>query len=68
MAEMQNDEAFAQAMAITSAQAGVRAMTAQEVVAYAQEVAAGIRQLQGGTAGSAAVSAEPSSNRKYACR
>ena len=47
MAEMQNDEAFAQAMAITSAQAGVRAMTAQEVVAYAREVADGIRGLQG---------------------
>ena len=68
MAEMQNDEAFAQAMAITSAQAGVRAMTAQEVVAYAQEVAAGIRQLQGGTAGASAGAAEPACNPKDAVR
>ena len=49
MAEKQNDDAFVQAMSITSAQAGVRPMTAQEIVAYAREVAEGIRQLQGGT-------------------
>ena len=67
MAEMKNDEAFAQAMAITSAQAGVRAMTAQEVVAYAQEVAAGIRGLQGaaGVSGGAVV---PACNPKDAVR
>jgi len=68
MAEMQNDDAYAQAMAITSAQAGVRAMTAQEVVAYAQEVAAGIRQLQGGVAGASAGAAEPACNPKDAVR
>ncbi len=68
MAEMQNDDAYAQAMAITSAQAGVRAMTAQEVVAYAQEVAAGIRQLQGGAAGASAGAAEPACNPKDAVR
>ena len=55
---------FAQAMAITSAQAGVRAMTAQEVVAYAQEVAAGIRGLQGVSA----APAEPAVNPKDAVR
>ncbi len=65
MAEMQNDDAFAQAMAITSAQAGVRAMTAQEVVAYAQEVAAGIRQMQGGASMGAA---EPACSPKDAVR
>ena len=47
MAEMQNDDAFVQALSITRAQAGVRSMTAQEIVAYAREVAQGIRQMQG---------------------
>ncbi|MCR5257364.1 MAG: MucR family transcriptional regulator [Desulfovibrio sp.] len=65
---MQNDEAFAQAMAITSAQAGVRAMTAQEVVAYAQEVAAGIRQLQGDASCASAGATEPAVNPKDAVR
>jgi predicted transcriptional regulator len=64
MADMQNDDAFVQAMSITSAQAGVRAMTAQEVVAYAQEVAAGIRGLQGVSA----APAEPAVNPKDAVR
>ena len=68
MAEMQNDEAFAQAMAITSAQAGVRAMTAQEVVAYAREVAAGIRQLQGDATCVSAGATEPAVNPKDAVR
>ena len=65
MAEMQNDDAFVQAMSITSAQAGVRAMTAQEVVAYAREVAAGIRQLQGNAVTGAT---EPAVNPKDAVR
>ena len=41
MNEMQNDDAFMQALSITRAQAGVRSMTAQEIVAYAKEVAQG---------------------------
>ena len=65
MAEMQNDDAFAQAMSITSAQAGVRSMTAQEVVAYAREVAAGLRQLQ---TGASAGATEPAVNPKDAVR
>ena len=67
MADMQNDDAFAQAMAITSAQAGVRAMTAQEIVAYAREVAAGIRGLQG-AAGGTGGAVEPACNPKDAVR
>ena len=47
MADMQNDDAFVQALSITRAQAGVRSMTAQEIVQYAKEVAQGIRQMQG---------------------
>ena len=65
MAEKQNDDAFVQAMSITSAQAGVRPMTAQEIVAYAREVADGIRQLQGGTTVGAT---EPAVNPKDAVR
>ncbi len=68
MADMQNDDAFAQAMAITSAQAGVRPMTAQEIVAYAREVAAGIRELQGGVAGAPVGATEPAVNPKDAVR
>ena len=68
MAEMQNDEAFVQAMAITSAQAGVRSMTAQEIVAYAREVAAGIRELQGGAAGACVGATEPAVNPKDSVR
>ena len=55
-------------MAITSAQAGVRAMTAQEVVAYAREVAAGIRQLQGDASCASAGATEPAVNPKDAVR
>ena len=47
MPEMQNDDAFVQALSITRAQAGVRAMTAQEIIEYAKEVARGIRSVQG---------------------
>ena len=47
MAEKQKADAFVQALSITRAQAGVRAMTAQEIVQYAKEVAQGIRQVQG---------------------
>ena len=50
MADMQNDDAFVQALSITRAQAGVRSMTAQEIVQYAKEVARGIRQMQGDAA------------------
>ncbi len=47
MAEKQKADAFVHALSITRAQAGVRAMTAQEIVQYAKEVAQGIRQVQG---------------------
>ena len=47
MNDMQNDDAFMQALSITRAQAGVRSMTAQEIVAYAKDIAQGIRQMQG---------------------
>ena len=50
MNDMQNDDAFMQALSITRAQAGVRSMTAQEIVAYAKDVAQGIRQMQGDAA------------------
>ena len=52
-------------MSITTAQAGVRPMTAQEIVAYAKEVAAGIRQLQGNAVTGAT---EPAVNPKDAVR
>ena len=65
MADKQNDDAFVQAMSITTAQAGVRPMTAQEIVAYAKEVAAGIRQLQGSAVTGAT---EPAVNPKDAVR
>ena len=65
MADKQNDDAFVQAMSITTAQAGVRPMTAQEIVAYAKEVAAGIRQLQGNAVTGAT---EPAVNPKDAVR
>ena len=52
MAEKQKADAFVQALSITRAQAGVRAMTAQEIVQYAKEVAQGIRQVQGYCGGS----------------
>jgi len=68
MADMQNDDAFTQAMAITRAQAGVRSMTAQEILAYAREVAAGIRGLQGGSACGAGGAVEPACNPKDAVR
>ena len=67
MADMQNDDAFTQAMAITRAQAGVRSMTAQEILAYAREVAAGIRGLQGAAGGSGGA-VEPACNPKDAVR
>ena len=50
MAEKQKADAFVQALSITCAQAGVRVMTAQEIVQYAKEVAQGIRQMQGDAA------------------
>ena len=65
MADMQNDDAFVQALSITRAQAGVRSMTAQEIVQYAKEVAQGIRQMQGGASMGAA---EPACSPKDAVR
>lgn len=50
MASAQMDDVMAQAMAITQAQAGVRAMSAEEIVAYAVEVARGIHALVEGEA------------------
>ena len=47
MPTAQMDDVMAQAMAITQAQAGVRSMSADEIVAYAVEVARGIRALMG---------------------
>ena len=67
MNEMQNDDAFMQALSITRAQAGVRSMTAQEIVAYATEVAQGIRQMQGATA-SPAGAVDPAVDPKDAVR
>ena len=65
MNEMQNDDAFMQALSITRAQAGVRSMTAQEIVAYAKDIAQGIRQMQGGASMGAA---EPACSPKDAVR
>ncbi len=62
MSEMQNDDAFVQALSITRAQAGVRSMTAQEIIQYAREVAQGIRQMQDGAGdslGAAAPAVDP---------
>ena len=67
MNEMQNDDAFVQALNITRAQAGVRSMTAQEIVAYAKEVAQGIRQMQG-VAASVAGAVEPAVDPRDAVR
>ena len=47
MASVQMDDIMAQALAITRAQASVRAMSADEIVTYAQEVARGIRKAMG---------------------
>lgn len=44
MASFQMDDIMAQALAITRAQASVRAMSAEEVVTYAQEVAKGLQR------------------------
>ena len=67
MNDMQNDDAFVQALSITRAQAGVRSMTAQEIVAYAKEVAQGIRQMQG-VAAAVAGAVEPAVDPKDAVR
>ena len=67
MNEMQNDDAFMQALSITRAQAGVRSMTAQEIVAYAKDIAQGIRQMQG-DATSPSGAADPAVDPKDAVR